>query len=160
MGLVFKLLLPGSLALQVQGSEYTVISLVENFLTKFSQKTSPKKCFYDQRVSPFPLPKNESTGQFLLGTAETLVDLDEPSNKHLSGIIFKDLVNLIDNYYYYYENGSSPVDKQDLLENGIDFNDPQIQQILDISSGSIYKATFANHAGNVREPYILALIKN
>ncbi|CAG5107818.1 Oidioi.mRNA.OKI2018_I69.chr1.g3501.t1.cds [Oikopleura dioica] len=121
MGLVFKLLLPGSLALQ---------------------------CFYDQRVSPFPLPKNESTGQFLLGTAETLVDLDEPSNKHLSGIIFKDLVNLIDNYYYYYGNGSSPVDKQDLLENGIDFNDPKIQQILDISSGSIYKATYANHAGN------------
>ena len=124
---------------------------------KFSN-ASPKKCFYDQRVTPYPLPKNESTGEFLLGTAETLVDLDEPSNKLMSGIIFKDLVNLIDNYYYYYENGSSPVDKQNLLENGINFNDPQIQQILDISSGSIYKATHANHGGRVRDPFILSLL--
>ena len=109
----------------------------------------PLKCFYDQQVTPYPLPKNETTGKFLMGSADTLTDLDERTDKHLSGIIFKDLVKLIDNYFYYYENGTSPFNHQDLLKNGIDFNDPQIQEILDVSDGYIYKTTHANHGGNV-----------
>lgn len=121
MGIILNLLLPGAFALQ---------------------------CFYDQQVTPYPLPKNETTGKFLLGSADTLTDLDERTDKHLSGIIFKDLVKLIDNYFYYYENGTSPFNHQDLLKNGIDFNDPQIQEILDVSDGYIYKATYANHGGN------------
>lgn len=110
---------------------------------------SPLKCFYDQEVTPYPLPKNETTGKFLLGSADTLTDLDKRTDKHLSGIIFKDLVKLIDNYFYYYENGTSPFNHQDLLKNGIDFNDPQIQEILDVSDGYIYKTTGANHGGRV-----------
>ena len=106
---------------------------------------SPQKCFYDQEVTPYPLPKNHTTGKFLLGNAETLTDLDEQSDKNLAEIIFKDLVKLIDNYYYYYENGSSPFNSEDLLKNGIDFNDAKIQEILDVSGGNIYKAKFANH---------------
>ena len=110
----------------------------------------PSKCFYDQRVIPYPIPKNETTGKFLLGTAETLTDLDERSDRHLAGIIFKDLVKLIDNYYYYYENGTSPFNSQDLIKNGVDFNDPKIQEILDVSAGNIYKTANANHGGPVR----------
>ena len=158
MGIILNLLLPGAFALQDESSnkpkctdgqalynpELDLKRLIIN-----ETILSPRKCFYDIQVTPYPLPKNETTGKFLLGSADTLTDLDQKTDKHLSEIIFKDLVKLIDNYFYYYENGTSPFNYQDLLKNGIDFNDPQIQEILDVSDGQIYKTTFANHGGQV-----------